>query len=73
MTKVMNYEKIRMIPFTNKVNKSYAKKKVIANDDNQKHHKVRYHSDYAGRYRCVAHNFCNLIGNSQRNFCGISR
>ena len=67
-TKTINYEKKDMIPLTKKEEKHYNKQKVCYickkefNTDNidKKHHKVKDHCHYTGKYRGAAHNICNL-------------
>ena len=67
-TKIINYEKKKMIPLTkkeeenhNKQNVCYICKKEFNTDDSdKKHHKVKDHCHYAGKYRGAAHNICNL-------------
>ena len=67
-TKIINYEKKKMIPLTkkeeenhNKQNVCYIYKKEFNTDDSdKKHHKVKDHCHYAGKYRGAAHNICNL-------------
>ena len=55
-----------MIPLTKKEEKHDNKQKVCYickkefNTDDKKHYKVKDHCDYMGKYRGVAHNFCNL-------------
>ena len=36
------------------------KKRFSTNDNNKKHHKVRDHCHYTGKYRGAAHDICNL-------------
>ena len=65
-TKIINYEKKKMIPLTIKEKIHYneqeicytCKKEFDKND--KKHYKVRYHCHYTGKYRGAAHNICNL-------------
>ena len=65
-TKIINYEKKDMIPLTKKEEENYnnqkvcyiCKKKIDKSD--KKHHKVRDHCHYTGKYRGAAHNICNL-------------
>ena len=68
-TKIINYEKKKMIPLTTKVeiyhNRQkvcYICKKEFDNNDNndKKQQKVRDHCHYTGKYRGAAHNICNL-------------
>ena len=65
-TKIINYEKKDMIPLTKKEEKSdnnqkvcYICKKEFETSD-KKHHKVRDHCHYSGKYRGAAHNIFNL-------------
>ena len=65
-TKIINYEKKDMIPLTKKEEKNhnnqkdcYICKKEFDTSD-KKHHKVRDHCHYTGKYRGAAHNICNL-------------
>ena len=66
-TKIINYEKKDMIPLTKKEEKNHNNQKVCYickkefDTSDKKHHKVRDHCHYAGKYRGVAHNICNLI------------
>ena len=65
-TKIINYEKKDMIPLTKKEEKHHNKQKVCYickkefNTDDKKHHKVKDHCHYTGKYRSEAHNICNL-------------
>ena len=65
-TKIINYEKKDMIPLTKKEKKHHNKQKVCYickkefNTDDKKHHKVKDHCHYMGKYRNAAHNICNL-------------
>ena len=67
-TKIINYEKKDMIPLTKKEEENHNKQKVCYickkgfNTDNivKKHHKVKDHCHYIGKYRGAAHNICNL-------------
>ena len=63
-TKIINYEKKKMIPLTtkeeiyhNRQNVCYICKKEFHNNDKKK---VRDHCHYTGKYRGAAHNICNL-------------
>ena len=65
-TKIINYEKKKMIALTteekihyNKQNVCYICKKEFDNN-NIKQQKVRDHCHYTGKYRSAAHNICNL-------------
>ena len=65
-TKIINYEKKKMIPLTIKEKIRYneqeicyiCKKEFDKND--KKNYKVRDHCHYTGKYRGAAHNICNL-------------
>ena len=65
-TKIINYEKKKMIPLIKKEEKKHNKRKVcymckIEFDTNdKKNYKVRDHCHYMGKYRGAAHNICNL-------------
>ena len=65
-TKIIKYEKKDMIPLTKKEEKHHNKQKVCYickkefNTDDKKHHKVKDHCYYTGKYRGAAHNICNL-------------
>ena len=65
-TRIINYEKKKIIPLTKeeKINYNdqqicYICKKEFDKSD-KKHHKVRDHCHYTGKYRDAAHNICNL-------------
>ena len=65
-SKIINYEKKKMIPLTteekiyhNKQKICYICKKEFNNND-KKIYKVRDHCQYTGKYRGAAHNICNL-------------
>ena len=65
-TRIINYEKKKIIPLTKeeKINYNdqqicYICKKEFEKGD-KKHHKVRDHCHYTGKYRGAAHNICNL-------------
>ena len=65
-TKIINYEKKDMIPLTKKEEKHHNEQEVCYickkefNTDDKKHHKVKDHCHYTGKYRGAAHNICNL-------------
>ena len=67
-TKVINYEKKKMISLTTEEKIHYNKQKVCYickkefdnNDNNKKQQKLRDHCHYTGKYRGAAHNICNL-------------
>ena len=65
-TKIINYEKKDMIPLTKKEEENYNNQKVCYickkefDKSDKKHHKVRDHCHYSGKYRGAAHNICNL-------------
>ena len=75
VTKIINYEKKKMIPLTteekiyhNKQNICYIWKKEFNNNNTtkssslecKKNYKVKDHHHYTGKYRGAAHNICNL-------------
>ena len=66
-TKIINYEKKDTIPLTKKEEENYNNKKVCYickkgfDKSDKKHHTVRDHCHYLGKYRGAAHNICNLI------------
>ena len=66
VSKIINYEKKKMIPLTteekiyhNKQKICYICKKEFSNND-KNNYKVRDHCHYTGKYRGAAHNICNL-------------
>ena len=65
-TKIINYEKKKMIPLTIKEEKYYNKQKICYvckkefDTSDKKHYKVKDHCHYTGKYRGAAHNICNL-------------
>ena len=66
VSKIINYEKKKMIPLTteekichNKQKICYICKKEFNNND-KKNYKVRDHCHYTGKYRGTAHSICNL-------------
>ena len=66
--KIINYQKKDMIPLTKKEEENYNMQKVCyiykkefnTGDSDKKHHKVKDHCHYTGKYRCAAHNICNF-------------
>ena len=60
-TKIINYEKKDMIPLTKKEEENYNNQKVCYickkefDKSDKKHHKVRDHCHYTGKYRAAAH------------------
>ena len=65
-TKIINYEKKKMIPLTieekiyhNEQEICYICKKEFDKSD-KKHYKIRGHCHYTGKHRGAAHNICNL-------------
>ena len=67
-TKIINYEKKKIIPLTTKEKIYHNKQKVCYickkefdnNDNDKKQQKVRDHCHYIGKYRGAAHNICIL-------------
>ena len=65
-TKVINYEKKKMIPLTTKEEIDHNKQKIFYickkefDTNDKKNYKVRDHCHYAGKYRGAAYNICNL-------------
>ena len=66
VSKLINYEKKKMITLTieekichNKQKICYICKKEFNNNE-KKNYKVRDHCHYMGKYRAAAHNICNL-------------
>ena len=65
-TKIINYEKKKMILLTTKEEIYHNKQKIcyICEKEfdikDKKHHKVRDYCHYTGKYRGAAHNICNL-------------
>ena len=65
-TKIINYEKKKMIPLTTREEIYYNRQKVCYickkefDNNNKKQQKVRDHCHYTGKYRGAAHNICNL-------------
>ena len=66
VTKLINYEKKKMIPLTTKGKIYHNKQKICYvckkefNNNDKKNYKVRDHCHYTGKYRGAAHNICNL-------------
>ena len=65
-TKIINYEKKKMIPLTTEEKIHYNKQKICYvckkefNINDEKKYKVRDHCHYTGKYRGATHNICNL-------------
>ena len=62
-TKIINYEKKKMIPLILKEEIDYNKQKICyicKKEFDKKNYKVRDHCHYTGNYRGTAHNICNL-------------
>ena len=65
-TRIINHEKKKIIPLTKEEKINYNDQKVcyICKKEfdtvDKKHHKVRDHCHYTGKYRGAAHNICNL-------------
>ena len=65
-TKIINYEKKRMIPLTTEEKMHYNEQEICYickkefNKNDEKNYKVRDHCHYTGKYRGAAHNMCNL-------------
>ena len=65
-SKIINYEKKKMMPLTTEEKIYHNKQKICYickkeyDISNKKHHKVRDHCHYTGKYRGAAHNYCNL-------------
>ena len=66
-TRIINYEKKKIIPLTKEENINYYNDQQICykckkefDKSDKKHHKVRDHCHYTGKYRGAAHNICNL-------------
>ena len=65
-TKIINYEKKKMIPLTTKEEIYQNKQKICYickmefNNNDKKQQKVRDHCHCTGKYRGAAHNICNL-------------
>ena len=65
-SKIINYEKKKMIPLTTEEKKYHNKQKICYickkefNNNDKKNYKVRDHCHYTGKYRGAACNICNL-------------
>ena len=74
-TRIINHEKKKIIPLTKEEKINYNNQKVCyickkefdtidatksSSLERKKHHKVRDHCHYTGKYRGAAHNICNL-------------
>ena len=66
VTKIINYEKKKMIPLTIKEKIHHSEQKICYickkefDKNDKKHYKVRDHCHYIGKYRSAAHYICNL-------------
>ena len=66
VTKIINYEKKKMIPLTTKEKIYHNKQKICYvckkefNNNDKKNYKVRDHCHYTDKYKGAAHNICNL-------------
>ena len=64
-TKIINYEKKKMIPLTIKEKIHYNEQEICyickkeSDKNDKKNYKVRDHCHYTGKYRSAAHNICN--------------
>ena len=65
-SKIIDYEKKKMIPLTTEEKIYHNKQKICYickkefSDNEKKNYKVRDHCHYTGKYRGAAHNICNL-------------
>ena len=65
-TKIINYEKKKMLSLTTEEKVHYNKQKVCSickkefDNNDKKQQRVRDHCHYTGKYRGAAHNICNL-------------
>ena len=67
-TKIINYGQKNMIPLTKKEGKHHNKQEVCyickkefnTDDSDKKHHKLKDHCHYTGKYIGAAHSICNL-------------
>ena len=66
VTKIINYEKKKMIPLATKEETYHNRQKICYickkefNNNDKKNYKVRDHCHDTGKYRGAAHNICNL-------------
>ena len=66
VTKIINYEKKKMIPLTTKEEIYHNRQKICYickkefNNNDKKNYKVKDHCHYTCKYRGAAHNICNL-------------
>ena len=66
ISKIIDYEKKKMIPLTTEGKIYHNKQKICYickkefNNKEKKNYKVRDHCHYTGKYRGAAHNICNL-------------
>ena len=64
--RIINYEKKKIIPLTKEEKINYNDQQICYicktefDKSDKKHHKVRDHCHYTGKYRGAAHNICNL-------------
>ena len=58
-TKIINYEKKKIIPLTTEEKINYNDEKEFDTID-KKNYKVRDHCHYTGKYRGAVHNICNI-------------
>ena len=65
-TKIINYEKKKMIPLTTEEKIHYNGQEICYiykkefDNSNKRHYKARDHCRYTGKHRGAAHNICNL-------------
>ena len=62
-TKIINYEKEKMIPLTIKEEIDHDKQKICyicKKEFDKKNYRVKDNCHYTGKYRGAAHNICNL-------------
>ena len=65
--RLVNYEKREIIPLTDEENKFYEEQKVcnickkgFSTDNDKKHHKIRDHCHYTGKFKASAQSICKL-------------